>query len=106
MNPKNILGSLPGDRTSEITEGLVRSQTVRIERIVSRGHQSPDGGWYDQDENEWVLVVEGRASLVFADGSECKLVAGDYVDIPAHTKHRVTWTDPEEITVWLAVFYR
>lgn len=90
----------------EVFEAIVRSSTVRIERIVSKGHSSPDTGWYDRDENEWVMTIKGRASLEFEDGSKCDLSAGDYINIPAHVKHKVAWTDPDEITIWLAVFYR
>ncbi|MGM0677467.1 cupin domain-containing protein [Ectothiorhodospira marina] len=104
--PENILDAVPDDLGSEVFEEIVRSPGVRIERIVSKGHASPDVGWYDQDENEWVLVVQGRASLTFEEGSTCPLSAGDYVNIPAHTRHKVDWTDPDEITVWLAVFYK
>ena len=106
MNPKNIFDLLPKDLSSEVFEEVVRSSTVRIERIVSKGHSSPDTGWYDQDENEWVMVIEGKASLEFGDGSKCDLLAGDYINIPAHVKHKVAWTDPNEITVWLAIFYK
>lgn len=106
MNPTNIFDSLPKNLSSEVFEDIVRSSTMRIERIVSKGHSSPDTGWYDQDENEWVMVIEGKASLEFDDGSKCDLSAGDYINIPAHVKHRVAWTDPNEITVWLAVFYK
>ena len=106
MKPANLLGSLPADLTHEVFQDIVRSPSVRIERIVSRGHASPEAGWYDQGENEWVMVVAGRASLEFEDGSSCKLSAGDYVDVPAHVKHRVAWTDPDMPTIWLAVFYR
>jgi len=105
MDPTNILDSLPEDLSSEVVEDIVQARTVRIERIVSKGHSSPADGWYDQDQNEWVLVVQGAASLAFGDGSRCELAAGDYMNIPAHTKHRVDWTDPEQTTVWLAVFY-
>lgn len=105
MNPKNILDSLPVDLKTEVFEDIVRSSQVRIERIVSKGHTSPESGWYDQDENEWVMVIEGRASLLFENGSTCDLAAGDYVNIPAHVKHKVIWTDPDRLTVWLAVFY-
>jgi cupin 2 domain-containing protein len=106
MNPTNIFDSLPKDLSLEVFEDVVRSSTVRIERIVSKGHRSPDTGWYDQDENEWVMVVEGRATLEFEDGTKCDLSAGDYINIPAHVKHKVAWTDQNEITVWLAVFYK
>lgn len=90
----------------EVFEDIVRSPTVRIERIVSKGHTSPETGWYDQDENEWVMVVKGRATLEFEDGSRCEMSAGDYVNIPAHIRHKVAWTDPDDITIWLAVFYK
>ncbi len=106
MNSINLLASLPEKLDSEVFEDIVRSSTVRIERIISKGHQTPDGKWYDQDENEWVMVMQGGASLEFEDGSKCDLSAGDYVNIPAHVKHRVAWTVPNEVTIWLAVFYR
>ena len=106
MESKNIFESLPKDLELEVFEDIVSSSTVRVERIVSKGHGSADNSWYDQDENEWVMVVQGRASLAFEDGSQCDLVAGDYLNIPAHLKHKVVWTDPDEITIWLALFYR
>jgi cupin 2 domain-containing protein len=106
MEPINIYDSLPGDLGAEVFEEIIRAPGVRIERIVSLGHTSPETGWYDQDENEWVMVTQGRAELEFEDGSACRLSAGDYVNIPAHCRHKVSWTDPGEVTVWLAVFYR
>lgn len=106
MNTKNILDSLPEDMSSEIFEDLVRSSAVRIERIVSKGHRSPVSGWYDQDESEWVMVLKGKATLEFEDGLKSDLSEGDHINIPAHVKHKVAWTDPDEITVWLAVFYK
>jgi cupin 2 domain-containing protein len=78
---------------------------VRIERIVSRGHSSPETGWYDQEQNEWVVVLRGAASVVFEDGRSIDLKEGDFLDIPAHSRHRVDWTDPKAATVWLAVHY-
>ena len=82
---------------------------VRIERIVSTGHASPKGFWYDQVENEWVVVLKGEAKLRFQSlrGYEepITMKPGDYTLIPARKKHRVEWTTPEEPTVWLAVFF-
>ncbi len=78
---------------------------MRIERIISKGHTSPDDSWYDQRENEWVMVLEGSGSIMFEDGREVTLEKGDYLNIPSHAKHRVTWTDPDHDTVWLVVFY-
>ncbi|MDN3685131.1 cupin domain-containing protein [Vibrio sinaloensis] len=85
---------------------LVCARHVRIERILSHGQSSPETGWYDQDEHEWVLVLSGFGVLEFEDGREVRLEAGDYLNIPAHCKHKVQQTSPDEVTVWLAVFYR
>lgn len=106
MQTGKLLGALPDAAQAEVLEVLVRSPFVRIERIVSHGQCSPQTGWYDQDEHEWVVVVQGRATLGFEDGASVALSAGDHVNIPAHVKHRVAWTDPDQLTVWLAVFYR
>jgi Uncharacterized protein containing double-stranded beta helix domain len=106
MDPANLFSSLPQNLDAEAFEDIVRSSSVRIERILSKGHSSPETGWYDQEEHEWVIVLEGSASLEFEDGTRCDLSVGDYVNIPAHIKHKVAWTDPDKVTVWLAVFYR
>lgn len=102
----NLLGAIPTELPEELNEILVIRQDVRIERIVSRGHTSPADFWYDQEDYEWVLVLAGRARLLFeADRQLVELGAGDSLTIPAHTRHRVQWTDPEQDTIWLAVFY-
>jgi len=106
MKSKNIHDLLPADLGAEAVDDIVRASAVRIERIVSKGHTSPDSGWYDQDEHEWVMVLQGAGSLSFADGSTVHLLPGDHIHIPAHCKHRVSWTDPDQLTIWLAVFYR
>lgn len=91
--------------SGEIVETLSAGRGVRIERIISRGRHSPEGFWYDQEDAEWVLVLSGKARLVFEGGEVVEMAPGDYVDIPAHRKHRVDWTDPGQDTVWLAVHY-
>ncbi len=101
----NIFDAIPENIDTEIFELLAKSETTRIERIISKGHKSPDSGWYDQDENEWVLVLRGEAILLFEDGTSVNMKAGDYINIPAHKKHKVEWTDPKIETVWLAVHY-
>lgn len=103
---KNFLEDLPVSLESEVFEDVLKSDHVRIERILSNGQTSPDEGWYDQSEHEWVLVLEGAGQIEYEDGSNVSLKKGDYLYIPAHKKHRVSWTDPEQITVWLAIFYR
>jgi cupin 2 domain-containing protein len=102
----NLLSPLPSKLPVELVEAIVKSKHVRIERIVSTGHASPEGFWYDQKENEWVVVLKGEAKVVFEGESQpVDLKPGDHVTIPAHRRHRVEWTTPKEPTVWLAVFY-
>lgn len=102
----NLFADLPASIAEELTTVLVDTSQVRIERIVSCGQRSPDGFWYDQHETEWVVVLSGSAQLLLAGESEPRhLSAGDHLLIPAHVKHRVEWTTPDEPTVWLAVFF-
>jgi len=77
----NILASLPVSLEKEVYEELVRSKHVRIERILSKGHTAPAEGWFDQDENEWVVVLEGSGTVLFADGNEVTLGKGDHLNI-------------------------
>ena len=102
---QNLFADIPADSPDECFETLVKTRAVHIERIVSRGHASPDDAWYDQDRREWVLLAQGAARLVFDDGREVDMKPGDWLEIPAHQKHRVAWTDPARETVWLAVHY-
>lgn len=106
MEVKNILSEVPKSLENECFESLIQTREVKIERIISMGHASPEGYWYDQQQNEWVLVIKGRARLHF-EGSDTmiSLEAGDYINIPSHRRHRVEWTDPAEETIWLAVHY-
>lgn len=84
---------------------LAEKSDIKIERIVSKGHQSPASGWYDQSQDEWVMVVQGQARLSFSQQHDITLSAGDYLHIPAHTKHKVAWTDPQQPTIWLAIHF-
>ena len=107
MDTGNLLGQIPTALPEELFQVLALGAGMRIERIVSRGHASPPDYWYDQPENEWVMVVSGEAKLRFEkDGRLVHLAAGDYVNIEAHERHRVEWTRPESETIWLAVFYQ
>jgi cupin 2 domain-containing protein len=105
LKSENIFQAIPDVIEEEIFEILARSHSVKIERIISKGHQSPESGWYDETQNEWVIVLKGEAIIAFESGEQEKLVAGSYINIPAHTKHRVAWTKPNSETVWLAVHY-
>jgi cupin 2 domain-containing protein len=102
----NLLAELPAKSADEQFATLLMTTGLRIERIVSHGHASPEGFWYDQPQHEWVLLVSGAARVRFEDLDEAfDLVPGSFVDIPAHRRHRFDWTDPDRPTVWLAVHY-
>lgn len=102
----NIFTAIPSYLPEELTEVLGGREGLRIERILSRGHRSPEGFWYDQEENEWVMLLQGEACLSFEKAGEIvELKPGDYLTIPSHTRHRVEWTSEGEETVWLAIFY-
>lgn len=105
MKKENIFEDIPKVFDGEIVDLLAKSGHVRVERIVSKGHTAPASGWYDQEENEWVIVLKGSAVISFENGRETNLEAGSHINIPAHTRHRVKWTDPATETVWLAVHY-
>lgn len=93
-------------RSEEWIETLISSPHARVERIVSHGHASPAGFWYDQEQPEWVIVLKGAAGLRFEGEAEAvTLEAGDYLNIPAHRRHRVEWTQPDAPTIWLAIHY-
>ncbi len=102
----NLFNSIPDDISEEIFSELAQSKNVRIERIISKGHSTPEAGWYDQEENEWVVVLKGEAIISFENDREVNLTPGEYINIPAHKKHRVTWTKPDTETIWLAVHYK
>ncbi|NNJ92373.1 MAG: cupin domain-containing protein [Gammaproteobacteria bacterium] len=105
MTISNIFSSVPTNFDTEVFQDLFNHGNLRIERIISKGHISPESGWYDQDQNEWVIVLQGAGTIQFKDGSEITLNSGDYLNIPAHQKHKVVWTEPKAVTIWLAVFY-
>jgi cupin 2 domain-containing protein len=106
MTVGNLFDHLAVGEPEEVLDVLAEAEGARIERIVSTGHVTAPGQWYDQDRHEWVVVLRGRARLAFEDAPEpLTLEAGDHVTIPAHRRHRVEWTDPGEPTVWLAVHY-
>ena len=104
---RNIFALVPPAAAHEQLTTLLTAPNMRLERIVSHAHASPEGFWYDQEWAEWVIVLKGSAGLLFEGESAPRVLqAGDYVDIPAHARHRVAWTDATEPTVWLALHYR
>jgi len=103
---QNMFAGVPGTLPEERFEELIRGGQFRLERIISIGHVTPAGQWYDQDDDEWVLVLRGAAQLQFDGEPEpLPLRPGDFVLIPARCRHRVEWTDPSERTIWLALHF-
>ncbi len=102
----NIFKNIPAALPEELIDIISSKNNVKIERIVSRGHSSPDAFWYDQQQDEYVILLKGKAGLLFYDRADVVVLGpGDYINIPAHVKHRVEWTSRDEETVWLAVHY-
>ena len=104
MELRNLFANLSSAQSGEEFLTLFENAHGKIERIVSHVHASPAGFWYDQEEDEWVAVLRGTATLEFASGEQVELKAGDYLTIARHVQHRVARTS--EQTVWLAVHLR
>lgn len=103
----NLYRDLPArPLDAEIVDRLLERLPLRIERIVSTGQATREGEWYDQDGDEWVLLVAGSARLrVEGEDADRELHAGDWILLPAHCRHRVTWTQGDPPTVWLAIHF-
>ena len=105
---RNLFDEIPADLPEELFTVLVENEHVKIERIVSDGHASPEGFWYDQKQDEWVLLVSGSAVLSIEKDSgveHVELKPGDHLLLPSHQRHRVDSTSTTEKTIWLAVYY-
>lgn len=103
---KNIFQTQNIPLEEEYFQDLLSTPHFRLERIVSKEHATPEGEWYDQEQNEWVMLLKGKAALRF-DHTDVHtiLCPGDYLLIPAHQRHRVEWTAVAEETIWMALFY-
>ena len=102
----NLFAQIPERAEDEEVTTVLATRRLRIERIVSTGQASPPGFWYDQDRDEWVVVLSGAAGLlVEGESAPRTLKAGDHVHLPAHCRHRLEWTDSARPTVWLAVHF-
>jgi cupin 2 domain-containing protein len=102
----NIFADIIPDQSKELFESIIETDGIKIERIVSSGQTTPAGDLYNQPKEEWVLVLSGSAIVSFVESGELfTLSAGDYLRIPARTKHRVEHTSTDETTLWLAIHY-
>ncbi|WP_428023200.1 cupin domain-containing protein [Arcobacter sp.] len=104
MDIKNIFDNINVDKNNEEFIKILRDKNIRVERIVSNGQISDENFWYDQDENEFVLLLEGEAILEF-ENEEITLKKGDFIDIKSRTKHRIKYTSLDKPSIWLAIFY-
>jgi len=102
---KNIFENLSVNSNEELTEEIFTNANFRVERIISNNSASPENFWYDQDSDEFVMLISGSAGISFDDGDAVELHPGDFITINRHRKHRVDWTDPEHKTTWLALHY-
>ncbi len=100
----NLFAEILHDPPEELVQTILSRPNLQIERIVSHGQFSPEGFWYDQDQHEFVVLLQGAARLRIED-EVVPLKPGDFLNIPAHQRHRVEWTDPDQPTIWLAIFY-
>jgi len=106
MEIKNLFKNLPDihEDDAEFFQTIVENSCLKIEHIISKGQATPPGQWYDQDWDEWVILLQGSAGVLFeGDTSSTTLEAGDYFYIPARKRHRVEWTGRNDTTVWLAI---
>ena len=102
----NLFDDVPRTLPAEKIDVLLETPGVRLERIVSTGHVTPPGEWYDQERDEWVVVLRGRAHVrIEGEAEDRNLSVGDHLLLRAHVRHRVEWTDPTEPTIWLALFF-
>jgi cupin 2 domain-containing protein len=104
IHKRNMFSHIPARLSEERCETIFQEGQCKIERIISKGHASPPGFWYDQSWDEWVLLLKGRAVLAI-EGQEdpIDLYEGDTLLLAARTRHRVEWTAPDIETIWLAV---
>lgn len=101
----NLFANFPDKKLEdEKIEMLLEKKHLKLKRIISTGQITPENQWYDQPEDEWVLLLQGAATLLFENSITIPLKPGDYFFIPAHKRHRVLWTDPNQICLWLALY--
>ena len=102
----NLFAGIPSDLPQELIDTLLEAEGLRLQRIVSSNHSSAEGFWYQQQENEWVLVIQGAARLqIEGQDQELELKTGDHLNLPADLRHRVSWTSADPDCIWLCLFY-
>ena len=106
MDIRNLFATLPQSLSEEVFEPIIEQKNFKLERIISHGQATPPGEWYDQERDEWVVLLSGSAGLnIEGQAGILTMKPGDYILLPAHVRHRVEWTDEREVSVWLALHY-
>jgi len=105
MATKNFFKQIPADLPEELFDTILSSDSFRLERIISKGHATPKGQWYNQQDNEWVMLLKGSAGLRIEGQDIITMQQGDFILLPAGLKHRVEWTAPDTETIWLALHF-
>ncbi|MFA7401465.1 MAG: cupin domain-containing protein [Bacteroidales bacterium] len=98
------LDDIDFSQNKEAFQDILKHKHFSIERIVSYGQSSED--WYDQDSNEWLILLQGRATILYDNNTSIQLKKGDTLFIPAHHKHKVSYTSKRPPCVWLTVFFK
>jgi len=104
IKKSNIFSKTIIKSDDEVFEDIIDKESFKLQRIISKGHKTPKDEWYDQDKDEWVMLLQGEAILSFFDEEDIRLESGDHINIPAHKRHRVSWTKPDTETIWLALY--
>ncbi len=102
---ENIFKNIPVKLKDELFESIISNDNFKLERIVSDGHITENDFWYDQEQDEWVILLSGQAVIEYENLEKIDLLPGDYIIIPAHKTHRVVYTSQKEKTVWLALHF-
>jgi len=107
LSTGNVFLNISASGGDEVFEKILESGWLRIERIVSHGRATPEGEWYDQVLDEWVVLLKGRAGLLIEGEDDPRILKpGDYIYLPARVRHRVGWTATDEVCIWLAVHFQ
>lgn len=102
----NLLDDIPAAMPSELVDTLMEAAGLRIERIISWGHVTEPDSWYDQPWSEWVLLLQGAATLCLEREGLQQLRPGGWMILPAHCRHRIESTSSDPPAIWLAVHFR
>ena len=106
MKFSNIYSQISANFDAELFTEILHNGKLTLKRIISAGHCTPAGEWYDQSDNEWVMLLKGSAVLLIEGQAEPVVMSpGDHIVLPAHVRHRVEKTSVDEKTIWLALHY-